>query len=89
MYEVASLNQKAALPSSPFGESIAEASPVASSQPTADNLADSQPMASRRGSLRADVLDQKVATGVIGKISRDGKLEVRMLLSICKLSTHC
>ena len=79
VYEVASLNQKAVLPSSPFGESVTEATPAASAQPAADNLADGQPMAARRGSLRPDVLDQNTPTGVIAKISREGKLEVPRL----------
>lgn len=79
LYEVTSLNQKAALPSSPFGDTATELPPVVSPQHAADSLADYQPMASRKGSLRADVLDQNLATGVIGKISREGRLEVSRL----------
>lgn len=74
VYEVSSLNQKKSLPSSPFGEAEPATPPAARS--SMDTLSELQPLSQRR-SLRADpVLDQSLATGLLGKITRDGKLEV-------------
>ena len=73
LYEVASLTQGKSAPASPFGDASTEAaSPV---QPHTDNLADNAPL-SQRKSLRADMLDQTIATGMLGKVNREGKLEV-------------
>lgn len=78
VYEVSSLNQKNALPSSPFGDAEPAASPAA--QPSSDSLADLQPLSQRRSLRQEPVLDQNLATGLLGKLTRDGKLEVGPLI---------
>ena len=84
MYEVPSLNQGSALPVSPFGGDVVPES--AAPKPShRNNLEENAPLgSSHRRSLRADQLEQSICTGLLGKISRDGRLEVSLMMMSTK-----